>query len=317
MDQKPWVSFCMSTFRRPEYLETQLELLLTQTFKNFEIIVSDNDPEASGENVVKKINDKRIRYYHNGKNIGMIQSFNNSLSRASTEYIIMVTDDDPVSPLMIEEFYKLYLKYPGYPIYCGCIRSGKSEGEVEEYESNDFCYQLLHPDLTKNFLWSSCILKRDAALAAGGFPDYGSPHLADHAMLALCSKNGGGIFINKMYSRIQLHEENFSKKNLEQYYKGCVGFYQLITTSFGDNQYIKGRKNALNEHLLHWFIGTIFYLKKYYTVLNKDKQKLREIERLTKSILNLKFMSHVKPYYYLKLIKFYIRVPLLRLKLVR
>ena len=56
---KPWASFCMSTYKRPEFLKNQIEILLQQTFQNYEIVIADNDPDASGKVVVEAFKDKR------------------------------------------------------------------------------------------------------------------------------------------------------------------------------------------------------------------------------------------------------------------
>src|SRR5664279_265888 len=101
-DNKPWVSFCMTTYKRPEFLRNQLLSLQKQTFSNFKVIISDNDREASGESIVREINDPRIIYACNEVNLGMVKSFNRSLAKADTEYVVMSTDDDPVYPQMLQ-----------------------------------------------------------------------------------------------------------------------------------------------------------------------------------------------------------------------
>src|SRR6476620_10696 len=92
----PWVSFCMTTYKRPDFLKEQLHTILKQTFDDFTIIISDNDVEGSGEQAVKEINDPRISYYRNEENLGMVKSFNRSLAKARSEFVVMITDDDPV-----------------------------------------------------------------------------------------------------------------------------------------------------------------------------------------------------------------------------
>ena len=118
-ENKPWVTFCMTTYKRPEFLRNQLNSLLKQTFTNFRIIISDNDTSASGESIVKEINDPRISYACNEINLGMVKSFNRSLNRAATEYVVMITDDDPVYPEMLQTLYDLSIEYPGYGMYYG------------------------------------------------------------------------------------------------------------------------------------------------------------------------------------------------------
>ena len=90
---KPWVSFCMSTFNRPEFLKAQITSLLQQTLHDFEIIISDNDPNGGAKVIVDFFNDDRIKYSCNGKNLGIIHSYNGSMNRATGEYIVIVTDD--------------------------------------------------------------------------------------------------------------------------------------------------------------------------------------------------------------------------------
>ena len=40
----PWATFCMTTYKRPEFLMEQIQTILKQTFTSFHIIISDNDP---------------------------------------------------------------------------------------------------------------------------------------------------------------------------------------------------------------------------------------------------------------------------------
>lgn len=316
-DEKAWISFCMSTYNRPQLLKNQLELILKQINKNFEVVISDNDPQCSAEAVVKELDDKRLKYFSNINNLGMVKSFNKSIERATTPYVVMITDDDPVAPDMLEDFHKIMTKYPSHSIYFGCRRKGKKESEVEVFNNNDFVFQILHPQLTSNFLWSGCILKRDVILKFGGMPDYGSPHLADHAMLALCGKDNGGVLINKMYSSLSSHETNFSKSNYHLYYVACLEFYKFMTNSFDKSFYIKGNENALIKHLNAWYIAISFNLRKYFTYTSRNAQTLREIHSFSKEILKLPFMKHLTIRYYLKLIVFSIKKPLYLLHILR
>jgi Glycosyl transferase family 2 len=43
-----WVSFCMTTRRRPDFLIKTLRSIQRQTISDFEVIVSDNDTAGSG-----------------------------------------------------------------------------------------------------------------------------------------------------------------------------------------------------------------------------------------------------------------------------
>ena len=248
VNEQAWVSFCISTFKRPELLKQQLQLLLLQTFSNFNIVVSDNDPEASARIICESLNDNRIKYFHNSDNLGMIKSFNKSIERSVTDYIVMVTDDDPIEKDFLERFNKLYQEYPEYSIYCGFIRKNHKPESVELIGKKKFIQEILDPDKTLKILWSSSIIKKSDALKVGYIPDYGSPHLADHAFLALVGNVNGGIIINKMYSSLTSHNTNFSKSHFESYLSGCKGFYTIFSELKHPNK--QQILNAVSKHLI-------------------------------------------------------------------
>ena len=313
----PWVSFCMSTYKRPNLLKQQLESLLKQTFSRFEIIISDNDPLCSGEVIVESLKDERLKYYSNFDNLGMIKSYNKSIERATSQYIIMITDDDPVANDMVQSFHQIINNYPGYSVYIGCERIGKTEMQLEVFDKNNFVFQILHPKFTCNILWSSCVLKKRDLLKIGGMPDYGSPHLADHAMMALCGSINGGVIINKMYSTLTSHDNNFSKSNLVLYFNACNGFYKLITIKILHDQYINYGDNALIKHLERWFIVAVFSLRKYFTYNNHQQSILRQLNIESNNILRLPFMKHLWLKYYIKLFVFNLKRPLYFLKVLQ
>ena len=175
----------------------------------------------------------------------------------------MVTDDDPIEREFLKDFYQLYKKHPERSIYCGFLRTKAEAGQIEVIDKDNFIEEILDPGKTYSLLWSSSIMKRIDALAIGKIPDYGSPHLADHALIVMVGSKNGGIVINKMYSSLTLHENNFSKANFASYAKGCEGFYTtLINFCKATNHYNKSRK-AIQKHLNKWFISEFFSLKKY------------------------------------------------------
>jgi glycosyltransferase involved in cell wall biosynthesis len=306
----------MSTYKRPDFLRSQLKSLLKQTFTNFQIIISDNDTSASAESIVKEINDPRISYECNGENLGMIASFNKSIKKARSKYIVTITDDDPVDSSMLADFHRIISEYPGYSIYLGCHRKTGKDA-IEVFKNKDYLFQILHPALTKNLLWSSGIIKTSVVQGFGGIPDFGSPHFADHALLALSGKETGGVLINKMYSSLSSHNENFSKKNFELYYIGCLEFYKFITQNFDKSFYIKGKNNALLRHLYRWFIANSFSLRKYFTYKNRDTEIIMQISDFSEKIMKIPFMRNVRFKYYFKVFIFFLKRPLYRMKILR
>lgn len=302
----PWVSFCMSTYKRPQLLKTQLHIISQQTFTNFEVIISDNDPENSARKIVDDLNDQRFKYFSNGENIGMIPGFNLSIERSIADYVVMITDDDPVQVNFLSDIFEIYTRNKGYGIYAGFLRKKKSADKIELIDGDRFPEEILNPAKTEKILWSSCIIEKNIVFKIGKIPDYGSPHLADHALIVMAGSISGGVVINKMYSRLSSHETNFSKSNFLTYKTGCAGFYATLTYFFKSHPRFKYIKKSIDKHLKSWVITNIFALKKYYT-LHKNIHVLSEIDITAKNIFCLHFMQHFKLNYYSKNLIFYIK----------
>lgn len=305
MFAKPWVSFCMSTYKRADLLKQQLHSLSQQTFKNFEVIISDNDPEESAKEVVTSTGDVRFKYYSNGENLGMMKSFNKSIERSSADYIVMITDDDPVQKNFLYDMYGLYEQNKSYGVYAGFIRKNTRSDEIEYLNKDIFAAEILNTRKTPNILWSSCIIEKAIANGVGRIPDFGSPHLADHAFIAMCGSIKGGVIINRMFGTFTSHNANFSKSNFESYIRGCTGFYNTLINHFKPLPYFSKIKTAINIHLRYWLIINIFSLKKYYSGANKNRQMLHSIHVCAQKLLQLPFMKKFRSIYYTKNIIFH------------
>jgi glycosyltransferase involved in cell wall biosynthesis len=89
------VSIGIPTYNRANsYLKYALRSAVNQTYKNIEIIVSDNCSPDNTEMVVEEFNDPRIRYYRQKENIGPLNNRNFCLEQARGEYFVMLLDDD-------------------------------------------------------------------------------------------------------------------------------------------------------------------------------------------------------------------------------
>jgi glycosyltransferase involved in cell wall biosynthesis len=91
----PLVSIGIPTYNRASsYLKAALRSAVNQTYKNIEIIVSDNCSSDNTESVVKEFNDPRIRYYRQQENIGAVPNSNFCLKQSQGKYFLALYDDD-------------------------------------------------------------------------------------------------------------------------------------------------------------------------------------------------------------------------------
>ena len=90
------VSVNITTFNRAHLLPRCLDSILTQSYKNLEIIIVDDCSTDYTEEVVKKYQakDSRIKYFKHEKNMGNAHARNTALKNCSGFYVAFMDDDD-------------------------------------------------------------------------------------------------------------------------------------------------------------------------------------------------------------------------------
>lgn len=84
----------LTTYRRPDYLSLAIRSVLSQNFKNFELLILDDASNDNTEEVVKSFKDKRIVYIKNKTNHGFPYNFRQGVKLAKGKYIFLLSDDD-------------------------------------------------------------------------------------------------------------------------------------------------------------------------------------------------------------------------------
>ena len=134
----PLISVIVPVYRVEEYLERCVKSILSQTYKNLEVIlVDDGSPDqcpAICDAWAEK--DARVKVIHQ-ENKGLSGARNAGIDAASGEYLAFVDSDDYVSPHFIEELYQL-LQDTGCAIGQCRFSYVKGDGLVEEGDSA-FC----------------------------------------------------------------------------------------------------------------------------------------------------------------------------------
>lgn len=109
----PLVSIGVPTYNRPELLEKTLTAICGQTYRNLEIIVSDNcSPGPETEQVVRAFMEKdpRIQFYRQPENKGASFNFRFVLEKATAEFFMWTSDDHEFDADHIEKNMALHLR---------------------------------------------------------------------------------------------------------------------------------------------------------------------------------------------------------------
>lgn len=98
----PLVTIAIPTFNRAALLRRCVQLALSQTYSNIEVLVSDNASTDDTPKVLHELRNQRLRVVRQETNIGLLPNWNACLAAARGEYIVFASDDDEISPQLVE-----------------------------------------------------------------------------------------------------------------------------------------------------------------------------------------------------------------------
>lgn len=98
----PKVSIAIPTYNRKNYLIEAVRSILRQTFRDFEVIIFDNNSDYDIAAVLESFNDERIKLVVNSVNIGNQANFQKVFSWSyDSKYLLVFHDDDVMHPELL------------------------------------------------------------------------------------------------------------------------------------------------------------------------------------------------------------------------
>lgn len=146
MKIEPLVSIGIPTYNRPEELRRCLEGLISQTYRNLEVIVSDNaSPDDATAEVLREFmqRDGRIQYFRQVENRGALFNFQFVLDKTVGEFFMWAADDDYRAPTYVAELVGFMQASPECSIaFCDFQEMEESGEKADGYPEH---YPLLLP----------------------------------------------------------------------------------------------------------------------------------------------------------------------------
>ncbi|HMF70269.1 MAG TPA: glycosyltransferase family A protein, partial [Flavitalea sp.] len=97
-NQPLFISVCIPAYKHPEYLKRLLDSLAIQTFKDFEVIITDDSPDDSVLELSKLyLQSFPVFYYKNLTALGTPANWNEGIRKANGAWIKLIHDDDWLS----------------------------------------------------------------------------------------------------------------------------------------------------------------------------------------------------------------------------
>jgi len=116
----PLVTIGIPTFNRARFLKRMLPQVSNQTYRNLEILISDNASEDETQALCSEwaSRDSRIRLLRHPKNIGLYPNHNACLEAARGRYLCLFHDDEQYTPEMIDRYVAFMEAHPEAGLLC-------------------------------------------------------------------------------------------------------------------------------------------------------------------------------------------------------
>ena len=103
------ISVCMATYNGEMFIEEQIQSILIQLTETDELIVSDDLSTDATLQIIRNINDPRIKIIINQGEHGYTGNFYNAIKYANGDYVFLSDQDDVWCPNKVEKTLE-YLK---------------------------------------------------------------------------------------------------------------------------------------------------------------------------------------------------------------
>jgi glycosyltransferase involved in cell wall biosynthesis len=287
----PLVSVAMATYNGAQYITAQLESILNQTYKNLEVIITD---DASSDNTVAIIKDFQKKYdgiklFSNTINSGVTITFENSFKNCTGDFIAIADQDD------IWELYKIETLLNQLEnedaIYSNSLlvdKDGQSLNKEFKSLMNLQSYYTGGPFLMGNCVPGHTILMQKQFLKS--ILPFPSTMMFDRWVSFCAAANNGIKYVDMPLVKYRQHESNTigvgkSKNKTKRKTKTELFYQKLYELTDFEKAPIK---NAATKQLLHKMLQlftrklslqrSIFFFKNIDTLLViKKKPRYRKI----------------------------------------
>jgi len=125
----PQVSVIIPLFNKEKHIKSTIESVLSQTVSTLEIIVVDDGSTDNSANIVRAINDDRIKVFSQ-KNCGVSAARNKGIELAASDFIAFLDADDQWTPKFIETVLRLKDKFPQAGAYVTAYEICDIDGRI-------------------------------------------------------------------------------------------------------------------------------------------------------------------------------------------
>lgn len=215
MSTTPTVSVCMPVYNAKRYLAEAIESILSQTFRDFELLIIDDGSNDGSLAMLKRYaaQDSRIRLW-SGPNAGYVPRLNEMLALARGDLIARMDADDVSLPERFAYQVEFLRGHPEVDVVGTATQCIDGQG----YTLTDWSFPLGHDEMQELALTGSCpishpsvMMRRKAVLDVGAYRVDMMP-AEDVDLWLRMSERGRLANLEDILIKYRMHEQSVSEK---------------------------------------------------------------------------------------------------------
>jgi len=251
MAEKPMVSVVIPTYNRAHLLGRAIKSVLDQTYQDFELIIVDDASTDNTKEVVKRLDDPRIRYVRHEENRGGAAARNTGIKTARGQFIAFQDSDDRWLPDKLEKQMRVFksaspkvgVVYTGFwrlrdgeKTYIPSSKVTRREGDIHDVL------------LEKNFVTTQTAVVRKECFGKAGMFDERLPRLQDWDLWIRISRYYHFLYVGEPLVEVYYTPDSISSDD-----KALIMAEKLILERYSND--IERNKKSLAKHL--YVIGNL------------------------------------------------------------
>lgn len=289
MTDSPLVSVIIPCYNAEKYVESAVRSIMNQTYKNLEIIVTDDCSTDNTFSILEKLaaEDSRIKLYKNETNLKIVKTLNKMIQHANGKYIARMDADDISLPNRIEKQVE-FLEKNSDIAFCGTNafiinEKNKHKGKTSlplSFEDNKFFLQFYSTFFHPTIMIRSEIYKQNLY-------DEDFLYAEDYELLArmIFSENLRGANLPEKLFEYRIFKGQSSSVHQEKQISASARIfdkYQIVSNENKDFH-----KNLFFTYKCEKSKDELKYAKNIFEKLSKQKLKF-SFDAIQKLLLSIK-----------------------------
>lgn len=230
--EKPLVSISTLTYNHIDFIDEFFESLLSQTYKNWEVIIGDDCSKDGTQDKLKYYQKKypnQVKLILNEKNLGITKNSQNVIDNCSGKYVCTIAGDDLLLPTKLEKQVAIMETNENVNMVYHDLEVFYEDGSpsVKFSKINNFTPHngtIKEMILHGAFAGACSIMLRSSALPKNGF-DFRIPVASDWLFFVESVGNGEFIYIDEILGKYRRHSSNvtstMTEKALDDHIVSC------------------------------------------------------------------------------------------------